>query len=647
MDCLLNKFWCVGCLIWLTSINFGYAQSPVWKEMKQLYPDESGVFLERDKVITLEAKGDSVTATAQVTERILFLKDRPDNATDMHVYGSHFQDIENIQAATSVWEKSKYKDIPLGGLTRQREDDASIFFDDSYFYRLSFPATHEGNQAYWSYTEKYRDARFISPYYFQDFLSQRKGLFVIRVPKGISIKWQVFNDPEKYIQFRQYEKSGFAHYEWKVENVPAIKNEEQSPRYSYFVPVVVAQVTEVKSNNKTVPVLSNLTDLHRWYFKTINPIDEEPTSQLIEMAKQIVDEGDAEIEKVRKVFYWVQDNVRYVAFEDGMRGLVPHKPSYVLEKRYGDCKDMASLIIGLLKSLGIKSYYTWIGTRDIAYQYSTVPSPAVDNHMIATYIDEGNNYFFLDGTSNHTQLTFPSSMIQGKEAFIALGTDKFEVKKVPEMPAMVNQKIDTVTLSIQHNTLLGKGKAYLTGYQKVFASYAFNKTVESRQKENVESWLKKGSNKFILNNYAIHNLTAKDNPLILDYDFSINDYITYVGSEIYINLNLYKLYYNQLVKLDRKVPVENDYRFSVQETYELKIPEGYEIEYLPPNASIQSDVINFSVTYRKMDSAVLMNFNLENNVLLMPSSQFEEWNKVVKVLSQSYKESIIFKKKTS
>ncbi|HRD40701.1 MAG TPA: hypothetical protein PLC65_18875, partial [Bacteroidia bacterium] len=287
------------------------------------------------------------------------------------------------------------------------------------------------------------------------------------------------------------------------------------------------------------------------------------------------------------------------------------------------------------------------GTRDIAYQYSTVPSPAVDNHMIATYIDEGNNYFFLDGTSNHTQLTFPSSMIQGKEAFIALGTDKFEVKKVPEMPAMVNQKIDTVTLSIQHNTLLGKGKAYLTGYQKVFASYAFNKTVESRQKENVESWLKKGSNKFILNNYAIHNLTAKDNPLILDYDFSINDYITYVGSEIYINLNLYKLYYNQLVKLDRKVPVENDYRFSVQETYELKIPEGYEIEYLPPNASIQSDVINFSVTYRKMDSAVLMNFNLENNVLLMPSSQFEEWNKVVKVLSQSYKESIIFKKKTS
>lgn len=95
--------------------------------MKQLYPDESGVFLERDKVITLEAKDDSVTATAQVTERILFLKDRPDNATDMHVYGSHFQDIENIQAATSVWEKSKYKDIALGGLTRQRENDASIF----------------------------------------------------------------------------------------------------------------------------------------------------------------------------------------------------------------------------------------------------------------------------------------------------------------------------------------------------------------------------------------------------------------------------------------------------------------------------------------------------------------------------------------
>lgn len=647
MVCLWSKLARMSMVVWLIGITNLCAQPSVWKEMKQLYPEESGVFLERDKIITLETRGDSVTAIAQVSERILFLKDRPDNATDMHVYGSHFHDIENIQAATSVWDKSKYKDIPLGGLTRQREDDASIFFDDSYFYRLSFPAAHEGNQAYWSYTEKYRDARFISPYYFQDFLAQRKGQFVIRVPKGVSIKWQIFNDPEKYIQFRQYEKGGFLHYEWKVENIPAVKNEDQSPRYSYFVPVVVAQVTEIKTKEKSVPVLSSLTDLHTWYYKTISSIDEEPTPQLTEMANQIVAESDTEMDKVRKVFYWVQDNVRYIAFEDGMRGLVPHKPSYVLEKRYGDCKDMASLIIGLLKALGIKSYYTWIGTRDIAFQYSAVCSPAVDNHMIATYIDAANNYFFLDGTSNHTRLTFPSSMIQGKEAFISMGKDKFEVKKVPEMHATVNRKVDTVTLSINQNSLSGRGRAYFTGYQKVFASYAFNKTVESRQKDNVQSWLKKGSNKFILSKYTIRNLSAKDSPLILDYDFEINDYVNYVDSEIYVNLNLHKLYYNQLIKLDRKVPLENDYRFSVQDTYELNIPEGYEIEYLPPNASQQDGVLNFSIQYRKKDSAILMDFNLENNVLLMHSNQFDQWNKAIKELSQAYKESIIFKKKTS
>lgn len=636
-----------GLLILSVCFFQAQAQSSVWTEMKQRYPDESAIFLTRNKVITLQVRQDSVTAYASMEERILFLKDRPGNATDMRIFGSHFQEIENVQAATSVWDKTKYKDIPLSGLTRQRDNDDNIFFDDSYFYHLSFPASHAGNQAYWKYNEKFRDARFLSAFYFQDYLTQHNGSLLIRAPRNVELKWHLLNDQENKVHFRQFEKGGYQHYEWTVENIPAVKREVRSPKYSYFVPLVVFYVTAIKSKDKTVTVLSGLNDLHKWYYETIRQVEEQPTPQITEVAKILVAQGDSEIDIVRKVFYWVQDNIRYIAFEDGMRGLVPHKPGYVLEKRYGDCKDMASLIVGMLKALGIKSYYTWIGTRDIPFQYTMVPTPLADNHMIATYIDENKNYFFLDGTSNYTSLHLPSSMIQGKEAFIIISDEAYEVKKVPEISSRVSEQMDTLRLSIDNGILYGKGRVHYSGYQKIFASYDFNETVTSKQKENVSYWLKKGSNKFILDNYTINNLGDKDKPLAVSYDFHVNDYITFVDSEIYVNLNLVKTYYNQVIMPDRKVPMEMEYKFSANDVYYLDIPEGYEIEYMPPDAHLDTGLVNFEISYERTESTIQVNQRLENNILLLTPDQFDVWNKAIKELSNSYKESIIFKKKTS
>ncbi len=622
------------------------AQPSVWVEMKKRYQNESAVFLNRKKVITIDVKSDSITAFANIEERILFLKDRPGHATDMRIFGSHFQEIDGVQAATSIWDKTKYRDIPLSGLTRQREDDNEVFYDDSYFYQLTFPAGHAGNQAYWKYSEKYRDARFLSIFYLQDYLIQDEGSLLIRIPENVELKWHLFNDSENKIRFNKYDRGGFTHYEWTVKNMPAIVREDQSPKYSYFVPLVLFYVSAIKEKDRTVPVLSGLDDLHSWYYETIRQIDEQPTPQLTEVVKKMIVPGDTEMDIVRKVFYWVQDNIRYIAFEDGMRGLVPHKPSYVLEKRYGDCKDMTSLIVGMLKSVGIKCYYTWIGTRDIPFQYSMIPTPLVDNHMIATYIDKNHNYFFLDGTSNYTSVQLPSSMIQGKEAFIVLNETDYVVKKVPEISANINAKTDTVRLSLNQSTLLGKGIAYYSGYQKIAASYDFNKTVASKQKDNVSTWLKKGSNKFILDHYTIKNLAEKDKPLTISYEFHINDYITYVDDEIYVNLNLVKPYYNRIIATDRKTPLEMEYKFNTSDVYYMKIPEGYEIEYLPPNANLDTDLISFGISYERTETEILVNQRIDNNILLLTQDQFEAWNRAVKALSDSYKESIILKKKT-
>src|SRR5581483_12039727 len=108
---------------------------------------------------------------------------------------------------------------------------------------------------------------------------------------------------------------------------------------------------------------------------------------LARITDSLVANQPTELAKVKSIYYWVINNIKYVAFEDGMQGYIPRQADSICMKRYGDCKDMASIITAMLSVAKIPSYLTWIGTRDIPYSYDDVPLPMADNHMIATYMD--------------------------------------------------------------------------------------------------------------------------------------------------------------------------------------------------------------------------------------------------------------------
>ena len=56
------------------------------------------------------------------------------------------------------------------------------------------------------------------------------------------------------------------------------------------------------------------------------------------------------------VIDFVSGNINYVDIELGVGGYVPHPCRFVLEKRYGDCKDMAFLAAAMLREKGIDAY---------------------------------------------------------------------------------------------------------------------------------------------------------------------------------------------------------------------------------------------------------------------------------------------------
>ncbi len=634
------------CLFFLL-INSDLLGQPdaLWQKMKLKYPEEQAVFLNRSESVVISMKSDSLQAYSDIFEEVLLLKSQPEIHLNRRIYGSHFNKISELTAKTFVLDKSHYNEQSVSGFSKKSDNDDGIFYDDSYYYTFSFPSIAAKNKTQLRYRNQFKDLRFLPGYVFSSYLPHEKSTYTIQAPKDVELVYKVWNDPDNRIQFQKSQKGNSITYEWTASDVKAWKIDENSPPLRYFVPHLVVYIKSYGTGAVKRNMLSGLDDLFAWYSTFLSKLDVPPSKELTEIVSKLIQPSDTELEKVKRIFYWVQENIRYIAFEEGMRGLIPHTGSYVCEKRYGDCKDMASIIVDMMRIAGVKGYYTWIGTRDLPYKYSQLPTPLVDNHMIATYIAQGNNYYYLDGTSNHTAFGLPSSMIQGKEVLIGKGTKEYEVRTVPEIEKSVNRMTDSTELVINGVDLQGTGVATLSGLVKTFGGYELDRAQKQTEEKYVEKILSKGSNKFLIDNYEIINLNIHDLPTQIKYKFHIGDYFKKTGNEIYINLNLFKDYYNTYLPVDRLTPRENDYKYVKEEITTLIIPDGYEVEYLPEGMVERGPFIGLELSYTHVKSKIILRKKFYLDYLLLRPENFPQWNESVKKISIAYKESIILKKK--
>src|SRR5205085_10794976 len=69
-----------------------------------------------------------------------------------------------------------------------------------------------------------------------------------------------------------------------------------------------------------------------------------PSTRVEATARELVRGLSDPRDKAFAIDNWVRENVRYVAVYVGNGGIEPHSAESVLDNRYGDCKDHATLM---------------------------------------------------------------------------------------------------------------------------------------------------------------------------------------------------------------------------------------------------------------------------------------------------------------
>lgn len=615
-----------------------------FNSIKNQFPDSKKVRLLDEIIISVKFVNETFEIKQSTVQEDLYMDDSATYGSRQSLDFSSFFELENINAHSLENVNGKYKSNKV---TEFIEKDAldNSFHDDIKTLNFIYSNLSKASKTRLEYTEIIKNPRFLRPFYFRDFHPLKHKKVTLIADKNIQFRFQEFNTQPYSINFSKEEKRGNIIYSWEIQDVDQIKTEEHVPSYRNVMPHIIPIITNYQVNNESKTLLEDVSDLYNWYFSLTKDINlTPPDDALVSLTKSLIQDKDTKLDKVKSIYYWTQQNIKYIDFEFELGGFIPREANDVYHKKYGDCKDNSSILFEMLKIANLEGYLTWIGTREIPYTYQDVPTPIVDNHMILTYIEDKDIYF-LDATGRHLPIEMPSSFIQGKEALIGMGEEKFQMATVPIVPANKNIYKQNTRLQLSNSKLIGQAEVEFSGYFKVDV---FNE-IESRNSqqkllEYYNSKFRKGNNKFLIKEYAEQHKFDYDQNFVVTYDFDVDDHAKQLLDEVFINLNLNKELSYFKTDLDRENALEVRYKSTYQFENILEIPEGYVVEYLPDAQIIENDYFSSSITYQKENNTIRYEHTLVMDYLTISAEDQKIVNKDIKQVEHHYKEIVILKK---
>ena len=158
------------------------------------------------------------------------------------------------------------------------------------------------------------------------------------------------------------------------------------------------------------------------------------TAESDALARRLVGEKEgapsslSDAEKVNVIFEFVARSIRYVGLEFGVHGYKPYGVSATLQRKFGDCKDKATLMRALLAAVGVESDLVLVRTKPKGRLRDQTASPSGFDHAIL-YVPSLDRYY--DATASWNSPTELPWADRGATVLV-LGKEGARFVQIPE-----------------------------------------------------------------------------------------------------------------------------------------------------------------------------------------------------------------------
>lgn len=613
---------------------------------RKTYPDEKYLVLKKKESAVIDFNKEGLLEiTETYNEEVLYLDQLAVNFSERHIPFSSLNKLLDYSAYTLIPSASKYikKEVSEFKLIDKYVSDN--FHDDHKGYAFHFPSLQKGAISYMTFTSASTEPYLYGSYDFSREVPVVESVYDVTFPSSVKIQVKEFNCENFSVKKDTLVKKGNTTYRFSLSNIKKFPSESGSKSVSYYRPKLLISIVSYEKDGKVTPVLGDAKDLASWYCKLISKVNNKLPDGLKTVADSIKAKYPLQEEQVKAVYYWVQDNIRYISIQEGMGGFIPTSVQNCYQQRYGDCKAMSNLLQQMLTHMGIPAYHSLVGTRSLPYSYRGVPGAFIDNHMVCMYKAK-DGWKVLDATGRYIPYGTIPGFIQGKEILIIKENCNYEIFDVPVVSSKQNTGVDSLYLRLEDNILMGSGRETYSGYGNIDMNQTLLSLTATQTEKLFQNHFKRGTAKCYLKGTEVRNLNDRAKNLEIDYKVEIKDYAFLDDDEIILNPHLKRPLSS--AKVDTMIQkYDTEFESTGIYTFDLvfEIPEGYVLDYIPETKKFNYDNFNMVLSYEATGKTIRHTSTLTLDALYITKSQFSNWNEMVNKLSKSYNESFVLKKK--
>jgi hypothetical protein len=457
--------------------------------------------------------------------------------------------------------------------------------------------------------------------HFNGFFPGRLIRYSLLVPQGYKFRTSAQNMPGEPV--KKQTDAGVIH-QWTVQDEPAIEIEVGMPALEDIGKVLyISSIEDWESLVAWYADLSRAKTRSSWEIK-------EQVEKLLGGKKEMSEE-----EKIEAIYSFITENIRYSSVPFRQSDLIPQKARDVLVTRIGDCKDVATLGITMLREAGINSHYVLLNTRDAGQHQHALPS-ILFNHCIVA-VETRNGLRYLDLTAHN----FPSDSLPelDREAFSLLVKPGVKTAALLPLEKLALRQV-THHSRIEIKDDLTAQIEYKSDWQGAAAAYprmAFRyKGPQEREKLVIDS-LGAAFPGIKLGQVEFDGLDSPKPLARVGYHYGVPNYLSEAGQYKHL-----KLHWRDRMS-SRPAPAQEKRKFSyyywpyadrIEERVEIRLPAGYEPLDVGKDVQLSSAIADYSLSFTYANGVISVRRELINKKTVVSPQEYAEfkqfYNHVVK-----------------
>jgi transglutaminase superfamily protein len=374
--------------------------------------------------------------------------------------------------------------------------------------------------------------------------------------------------------------------------------------------------------------------MNSWYCELLEPVSKLSQESIGTIENWVKSKTDINI--IQTIYDSVRNKISYISFENGIGAIQPRDVNTVLKNKHGDCKDMANLMRLAIQHFDIEAWVAISSTLSIPYDLD-FPCLASANHAICV-VKTDSKYYFLDATEQFGIFGYPSRHIQGKKVLL-VNEDGYEVLDVPIVPKNKNKTEATFDLTLTDKSIEGTFSYIMHGHSKI----DFTTLIGSKSERDYNRVLSKYLTS-LFKNLTVENLNtiSTDSTLIIRGSVKADNIVILIDSVNYLSQNILMYphpFPDEVHKNNRIIFYETQLRSF---TYNIRVPSMISLNTINPMHKSEEGIsFDYSVSTKEKNT-IQIKYTFQNNNVSLDSPQIDSYNKINKLINQTFSKKILY-----